>query len=69
MIITDNKSNAWDLVKKIEKNASFEFNQYLSDKIGHKIYDFNNGWVSDLEDRLEVNLLGGRSYSIWIGCK
>ena len=59
---------AWEIAYMLF--GSYEFDPYKSQNAGYRIYrsseEDNNGWISDLESRLEINFSDGRSMNIWI---
>lgn len=63
------KEQAFWLAGKLTKH-DYEYDVERSARAGYPIYftvkEGVNEWVSDLGDRLEVNLEDGRSINIWI---
>lgn len=67
-LIVYTKKEAWHYVNKIF-NQEYYFDQEASKKAGYDIYrgkEDPTGWISDLGDRLEVNLPNGETFNIWI---
>lgn len=68
MTVTSIKA-AWDEASKIFP-TDYEKDCVSSEKAGYPIYrstaDGTNAWISDLGNRLEVNLPDGKSVNIWI---
>ena len=69
MTVVNNKQAAWDEVNKIFP-TDYEHDTSRSERAGYPIYystaDGINAWISDLGNRLEVNLPNGESVNIWI---
>lgn len=63
------KKAAWDEVNKIFP-TDYERNAAESERAGYSIFRSTaegvNAWISDLGDRLEVNLPDGKTVNIWI---
>lgn len=63
------KAAAWAEVNKIFP-TDYEHDASRSERAGYPIYyttaDSMNAWISDLGNRLEVNLPDGESVNIWI---
>ena len=61
--------DAWAEVRKIFP-TDYEYSTERSERVGYPIYYSKatgvNAWISDLGNRLEVNLPDGKSVSIWI---
>ena len=61
--------DAWAEVRKIFP-TDYEYSTERSERAGYPIYYSKasgvNAWISDLGNRLEVNLPDGKSVSIWI---
>ena len=61
--------NAWAEVQKIFP-TDYEHDTSRSERAGYPIYYSTaagvNAWISDLGNRLEVNLPDGKSVNIWI---
>ena len=61
--------DAWAEVRKIFP-TDYEYSIERSERAGYPIYYSKasgvNAWISDLGNRLEVNLPDGKSVSIWI---
>ena len=61
--------NAWEEVRKIFP-TDYEYSTERSERAGYPIYYSKasgvNAWISDLGNRLEVNLPDGKSVDIWI---
>ena len=61
--------NAWEEVRKIFP-TDYEYSTERSERAGYPIYYSKasgvNAWISDLGNRLEVNLPDGKSVNIWI---
>lgn len=56
--------NAW---KEAQKHiTNYEKDHEASKNAGYNIYKGENGYICDLETRLEVNLDNGESFNIWI---
>ncbi len=68
MKVTDRKA-AWSEVNKIF-HAGYEYDADRSERAGYPIYYVTvanmNAWISDLGNRLEVNMPNGKSVNIWI---
>lgn len=64
-----NREAAWAEVNKIFP-TDYEKNGEASNRAGYPVYrstaDGINAWISDMGDRLEVNLPDGKSVNIWI---
>ena len=64
-----NREAAWAEVNKIFP-TDYEKNGEASNRAGYPVYRSTagdiNAWISDMGDRLEVNLPDGRSVNIWI---
>ena len=58
------KLNAWKEAQKHINN--YEKDHEASKNAGYSIYRGDEGYISDLEERLEVNLNSGESFNIWI---
>ena len=56
--------NAWKEAQKHIHN--YEKDHDASRNAGYNIYKGDEGYISDLEARLEVNLNSGESFNIWI---
>lgn len=69
MTVVNNKQAAWDEVNKIFP-TDYEHDTSRSERAGYPIYYSTangiNAWISDLGNRLEVNLPNGESINIWI---
>ena len=65
----NSKEAAWNEANKIFP-TDYELDQHRSENAGYGIYfstaDGINAWISDLGDRLEVNLPDGSSVNIWV---
>ena len=63
---------AWEKADEIFP-TDYEKNNERSARAGYDIYestlDSCNSWISDLGNRLEVNLESGESVNIWIDCE
>ena len=61
--------DAWAEVRKIFP-TDYEYSTERSERVGYPIYYSKatgvNAWISDLGNRLEVNLPDGKSVNIWI---
>ena len=61
--------DAWAEVRKIFP-TDYEYSTERSERVGYPIYHSKasgvNAWISDLGNRLEVNLPDGESANIWI---
>lgn len=61
--------NAWEEVQKIFP-TDYEYDASRSERAGYPIYysaaTSMNAWISDLGNRMEVNLPDGKSVDIWI---
>jgi hypothetical protein len=56
--------NAW---KEAQKHiTNYEKDHEASKNAGYNIYKGENGYICDLETRLEINLDNGESFNIWI---
>ena len=68
MTVTSIK-NAWEEAQKIFPTG-YEYSAERSERAGYPIYYSKasgvNAWISDLGNRLEVNLPDGKSVNIWI---
>lgn len=68
MTVTSKKA-AWDEVNKIFP-TDYEMNEAESERAGYSIFRSTaegvNAWISDLGDRLEVNLPDGKTVNVWI---
>lgn len=68
MTVTSKKA-AWDEVNKIFP-TDYEMNAAESERAGYSIFRSTaegvNAWISDLGDRLEVNLPDGKTVNVWI---
>lgn len=68
MKVTSRKA-AWDEANKIFP-TDYQKDENATARAGYPVYrstaDSTNAWISDMEDRLEVNLPGGKSVNIWI---
>ena len=70
----NSKEAAWSLVNKLFP-TDYEKDERSSARAGYDIYrfrgdwcpaEFANNWISDLGNRLEVNLSSGKSINVWI---
>lgn len=63
---------AWEKADEIFP-TDYEKNNERSDRAGYDIYESTlegcNSWISDLGNRLEVNLENGETVNIWIDCE
>ena len=63
---------AWEKANEIFP-TDYEKSNERSGRAGYDIYESTlegcNSWISDLENRLEVNLENGESVNIWIDCE
>ena len=63
------KKAAWDEVNKIFP-TDYERSAAESERAGYAIFrstaEGANAWISDLGDRLEINLPDGKTVNIWI---
>lgn len=57
-------SEAHDIMRAITRYATLTKNADKSSNAGYTIYDFKDGWVSDMEHKLEVNFANGSTYTI-----
>ena len=66
---TDTRENAFYLADRLTKH-DYEYDVVRSKKAGYPIYfttkEGVNEWISDLGNRLEVNLENGKTVNIWI---
>ncbi|WP_407399652.1 hypothetical protein [Treponema sp.] len=66
------KNDAWKFANLFAQENQFVWSQWpnreKSKEAGYEIYDSESGnnWLSDLGNRLEVNLENGKTISIWI---
>ena len=64
-----NREDAWAEVNKIFP-TDYEKKGEASNRAGYPVYRSTagdiNAWISDMGDRLEVNLPDGKSVNIWI---
>lgn len=65
-VYTLSHADAWETVKGLIDGKPYVHDEEKSKKAGHNIYTFSGGWVSDLNDRLEVNYENGYTYSVRI---
>lgn len=59
------REEAWVEASKLMEH-DFDYNQAYSKNAGYPVYTNEDGWVSDLNTRLEVNLSDGTTTNIWI---
>lgn len=63
------KAEAWKLVDSIFP-TDYDYNSVLSADAGYSIYtptvENINAWISDLGNRLEVNMPDGETTNVWI---
>ena len=63
------KQEAWNKVDEIFPTDYIK-DEVKSERTGYDIYystaDGVNAWISDLGDRLEVNLANGKTFNIWL---
>lgn len=61
--------DAWNLANRLF-TTDYELNEQATKNAGYKIYSSTkkevNAWISDLNNRLELNYSNGSSESIWI---
>lgn len=65
-IYTPSHAKAWETVRGLIDGKPYAYNEEKTRKAGYHIYTFKGGWVSDLNDRLEVNFENGSTYSVRI---
>ena len=59
-------ADAWETVRGLIDGKPYAHDDKKSRKAGYHIYTFKGGWVSELNDRLEVNFENGSTYSVRI---
>ena len=67
-IIAKNEREAWKMAAEIF-GCSYERDEEASQRAGYSIYRGNtdvNCWISDLGNRLELNMSNGSTICIWI---
>lgn len=71
------REQAWEMANEIFP-TDYEKDEGSSERAGYPIYrfrgdwcteEFANNWISDLGNRLEVNLANGKTINIWIETK
>lgn len=62
-MVAANEKEAWAFLHSVLEIT--EQNKEKSEGAGYPIYDTDKGWISDLNDRLEVNFNNGESFNIW----
>lgn len=71
MIRVSNKKEAWRLANVLFP-TDYVKDEKRSENAGYGIYfstaNNTNAWISDLNDRLELNYPNGSSENIWIDC-
>lgn len=65
----ENRDKAFAEADRIT-NFDYEYDVVRSEKAGYPIYfttkEGVNEWISDLGNRLEINLMDGKTVNIWI---
>lgn len=61
---TTAKSAAHDIMRAITRYATLTLNTNKTNNAGYTIYDFKDGWVSDMGNTIEVNFSKGNTYTI-----
>ena len=68
-MIVKSRKEAWKIADEIF-NTDYEKDDFKSNRAGYDIYfstvEGANAWISDLGDRLEVNLENGKTVNIFI---
>jgi hypothetical protein len=58
-------NEAWEMAKELVKDAQLD--TQLTENAGYKVYQNEEGeWISDLGERLECNIVSGKTINIWI---
>lgn len=66
MIIANTAVKAWEILFDFMPEAVFNKNHEKSEAAGYNVYEFANGYVCDLNTRLEINFNNGKTRNIWI---
>ena len=65
-IYTDTRPNAFKTISELIGHKPYVFNERASKNAGYNIYNFDGGWISDMETKVELNYTDGGTTPVFI---